>query len=325
MGRTRRLAILLSLLPAGCAAIAGLDDEFIVGDTSAGVGGPGGTGGGGTTGQGGATGGSTGTGSTGTGTAAGAGGTGAGGGTAGGGAHGGAGGFGPTMYTSCQDVVSIGRDTGCHAYPIATPSGLEQLYCDMTVDGGGWTLVAQISGKFDNYDSWLRADVATANLATAAIESGTDSCINAVPMAVQRASEIRLSNSAIDRWVKWTLAPGRTVSTWWNHAAGYATIEAAADSAVTVHAHDGSTGACYQNVYGIMPWDLHGGSYPSAPRNEAGNTSPDDWCMAVGVMLEDTNANGFGQNNNGWDAPSAESTWPNGDYSSPPIVSVWLR
>jgi hypothetical protein len=229
------------------------------------------------------------------------------------------------VFDSCADVLSQGQSSGSQAYWIRTPSGPQQLFCDMSVDGGGWTLVGQISGEYDNYDTWLRTDVATANLATAVIESGVYSCIDAVPMAVQRASQIRLSNSAIDRWVKWTLAPGRTSATWWNHAAGYATIEAAADTPVTVYAYDGGSSSCYQNVYGIMPWDLHGGSYPSAPRNEAGNTSPGDWCMAIGVMIEGTTAHGFGQNDNGWDAPSTESTWPNGDYNTPPVISVWLR
>ena len=44
----------------------------------------------------------------------------------------------------------------------------------------------------------------------------------------------------------------------------------------------GSRG-CYQNRYGIMPLQPHGGSYPGAWYNPNGNTGGRDTCMAVGV------------------------------------------
>ena len=34
-----------------------------------------------------------------------------------------------------------------------------------------------------------------------------------------------------------------------------------------------------------MDWSSHGGAYPAATRNDAGNTSPRDDCMSIGVML----------------------------------------
>ena len=44
-------------------------------------------------------------------------------------------------------------------------------------------------------------------------------------------------------------------------------------------------------MYGIMPFQQHGGSYRYASINkQAGNTAVKDYCMAVGVMLAGSKA-----------------------------------
>lgn len=121
------------------------------------------------------------------------------------------------------------------------------------------------------------------------------------------------------------MPPRRTTSTWWNHAAGQSAITSAAQPQVRVYSFSGGTSDCYHNIYGIMPLQQHGGSYPGAFYNTAGNTTPGDWCMAVGVQLGSTSVDGFSQNGNGYDGPASETDWSNANYTSTPFLTVWLR
>ena len=83
---------------------------------------------------------------------------------------------------------------------------------------------------------------------------------------------------------------------------------------------------CYQNKFGIMPFRKHGGSYPYASVNTAGNTATNDNCMAVGVMKKYSTAHGWSQDSNGFDSASSDSDWPNRSYShQSPKVVVWLK
>ncbi|MBI4701275.1 MAG: hypothetical protein HY744_08970 [Deltaproteobacteria bacterium] len=150
----------------------------------------------------------------------------------------------------------------------------------------------------------LRKEVNVANLDSAAIEPGVYSCIDAVPMAVKLAKQVRFSNSTVSRWARWDLDAERTEQTWWNHAAGQSAIDAAADHQVTVLAYNNGTSSCWQNKYGIMAIDVHGGSFPAATLNPQGNTTGGDWCLAIGVQTGGS-VHGFSQNGNGFDAPSA--------------------
>ena len=74
-----------------------------------------------------------------------------------------------------------------------------------------------------------------------------------------------------------------------------------------------------------MPAGSHGGSYPYASYTPAGNTAPNDYCMAVGVMATGSTAHGWSQSD-GFDSPSSDSDWPNKAYNhQSPHLTVWLK
>ena len=70
----------------------------------------------------------------------------------------------------------------------------------------------------------------------------------------------------------------------------------------------------------------HGGSYPSATYNTAGNTNKNDYCINVGVLKTGRTADGWTQNGNGYDSAQSNSDWPNSNYYHvSPYVTVWLK
>ena len=76
-----------------------------------------------------------------------------------------------------------------------------------------------------------------------------------------------------------------------------------------------------------MPLAHHGGSYPSATFNRAGNTRARDYCMAVGVLKKGATADGWTHpGNDGYDSPQSKSDWPNSGHNhQSPYVTVWLK
>lgn len=232
----------------------------------------------------------------------------------------------PTHSQTCKALHDAGT-TGDGIYTLSIKGhdgniSAVDLYCDMS--NGGWTLIGQISGKHYVEHTWLRSFHNVEYLQTQSIKKNDWASIDALDMAVHAAAQVRLSSEDGTKFVWWDMDSDRDMSTWWNHASGTRTITAADDHKVVVHDQNGATKQCWQTKYGVMPLSAHGGSYPAATVNTHGNTATRDLCMAVGVQ-PGGDQDGFGQNNNGYDAPDSDSDWPNGDYQSPPFVNVWLK
>jgi len=206
-----------------------------------------------------------------------------------------------------------------------------QTYCDMK--NGGWTLVGKISGKVGNiYKTWLVSNFNTAALNTSKITKQKEfACIDAHSLAVEEASTVLLSSGERadglgSKWVMWRLPGDREKHSFWNHAVGASAVKAAVTTPVMVYAWNGNKKICYHNKYGIMPHGSHGGSYPYASLNTAGNTATNDYCMAVGVLAKGSTAHGWLQASTGYDSPSSDSDWPNRSYShQSPRLTVWLK
>jgi hypothetical protein len=212
---------------------------------------------------------------------------------------------------------------GAYAIDIGGTTGAVTTFCDMTTDGGGWTLVGKVDGTHDMANMWLVSSQNVASLTTSTIADDAFSCVDAIALAVGRASQVRLSNSSRSRWVRWSLPAGRTLATFWRHTTGQNTVEAGATANVSVQRWNGTTNTCVHNAYGMNPLTTHGGGYPYTAVNAAGNTFTNDGCMTVGVTT--VSINGFMQNGNGFDAPDDENDWPNTQINQPVHVAVWLR
>ncbi|XP_068733894.1 uncharacterized protein [Montipora capricornis] len=210
-------------------------------------------------------------------------------------------------------------------------SSAVQTFCDMK--NGGWTLVGKISGKVGNiYDKWLVSNYNTDELKTPKISKRNQfACLDARSLAVEEASTVMLSSGDLtdglgSKWVMWRLPGDREKASFWDHTVGLSAVKAAVQKPVMVIAWNGNKKTCFQNKFGIMPFSAHGGSYPYASYDAAGNVATNDNCMAVGLMLKGATAHGWSQNVNGYDSPSSDSDWPNKSYShQSPYVVIWLK
>ncbi|CAB3991343.1 Hypothetical predicted protein [Paramuricea clavata] len=235
--------------------------------------------------------------------------------------------------TSCKQVHDISLKDGKldnGLYWIKTSADRSvQTYCDLT--NGGWTLVGKVSGFVNKlYKFWLIKNYNVVVLNSPALPSKVG-CIDARYLATYHASTVMFSsgdnkNGIGSKWVQWSLPYGRESDSLWTHSVGRTTASKARMHPVTVKAWNGKEQVCYQNKYGIMPLPQHGGSYPSATYNTAGNTRTKDYCMAVGVQKRGTTADGWTQNGNGYDSARSDSDWPNSQYNYvSPYITVWLK
>ena len=79
-------------------------------------------------------------------------------------------------------------------------------------------------------------------------------------------------------------------------------------------------------MYGIMPLQQYGGSYPYKSSNKQGHTAVNDYCMAVGVMLAGSQSKRMESERQRYDCPKNNNDWPNAQYGhQSPHVLVWLK
>ncbi|CAB4038787.1 Hypothetical predicted protein [Paramuricea clavata] len=214
--------------------------------------------------------------------------------------------------------------TGANGQPV-------QTYCDMK--NGGWTLIGKINGKVGNiFHTWLIKNRNIKSLTNPSLPStNLISCIDARHLATFNASTIRFSSGDNpkgigSKWIEWSLPDKREATSLWTHAVGYTKVAKARIDPVVITAWNGEKKVCYQNKYGIMPLQKHGGSYPSVSIDKTGGTATNDYCMAVGVQKKGTSADSWGQNGNGFDSPLSNSDWPGKSVNhESPSLTVWLK
>ena len=197
------------------------------------------------------------------------------------------------------------------------------LHCDFNV-AGGWTKVAEMHGsEFTNWHSWLNRFVNVTDLASGPLQTNRGhyhyASIDAIDMAVNHATKVRMSSAGGTKWVEWAMPRQRTTETWWNALAAnkdtvYRGWQNVGRWQVDVHASGFAGGRgqrCWQNRFGVMKYPEHGGSFPAVTLNWQGNTRPGDNCMAISVCRRNERCNGWTQNGNGGDFPNSDNDWPN--------------
>ena len=231
---------------------------------------------------------------------------------------------------SALQILALNPSAPSGDYWIDVNGTPRKLYCDMSMDNGGWTLIGKVSGRENRYQTWLVSNIKTGELVTRDPVQGSPShaCIDARKIASE-ATEICFSSHSSGKWVKSMIHPDATSGTLFNHQAGPGTITGSEHRKAAGIGWNGGSTLNYVNPYMVMGLSGHGGSYPHFGYNTAGNTATSDYAMAVGSMQSGTVATPSGNwsnNGNGWDAPDNETDWPNPSYNNGgAYILVWIR
>ena len=221
---------------------------------------------------------------------------------------------------SALQILALNPSAPSKDYWIDVNGTPRKLYCDMSMDKGGWTLIGKVAGRENRYQTWLISNTNAGELVNRQPVTGSPAhaCIDARQIASE-ATEICLSSHSSGRWVKSQISPLATAGTLFNHQAGPGTVTSSEHRKASGIGWNGGSTRTYVNPYCMMGLSGHGGMYPHFGVNTAGNTAPSDYAMAVGAHQSGTIVTPSGNwsgNGNGWDAPDSETNWPNSSYNN---------
>lgn len=97
---------------------------------------------------------------------------------------------------ACSEILANNESTGDGVYAVVTPTGMATLsYCDMTLDGGGWTLVMKIAANSPIFGFsspyWKNYDLLNDKNINLAPGDAKYPCFNNCPISTLRIANIQ--------------------------------------------------------------------------------------------------------------------------------------